>query len=1614
MALPLEPWPHGPDTEDCKDDENFVDAHGYRCYEWVGYAPCLESIISYGWAAAEGRAVEDRCPRACARCKLKVPLISEERRALEGLVSLGFIGNTSGGGDPRPLWNLSADPCTSSSDDGGGWPGVSCDPSDTGRVIGLNLVPASIPGINGRLDRILRAVHGFELSALVAGNTPLLSGTLPADIDQLLGGNRSLTTLELHNFSLSGTMPPAITRLTRLTYCAAYFQARLSGRIPPDLALLTGADVIDFDDVPKLSGRVPELPVNSLRVLFLGGSEDEPSRLSGTISNAISGSGLLETVHLLQMPEISGTLPRELHLLAQLSRLRITNSRISGTLVNSFKTMSNLELLEISDDQDRMSGTLSREFASKLKTLELDIARLSGTLPDLNLTISGSGPDGGAALEHLAMKGSASLSGTLPCSWSGFDKLQSLQLERNNGVEGTLCVSFGSWQTLQTLSFKNMNGLSGTIPPESLRNMDRLVQFELSKLDKVSGRVPDYIDELVNLQYFELRELPRLSGTVPVVNNRRLAKHGSNISYPLRSLSLIDLPHLSGRLPPELFRWSNLNDLNVALLGDEATGKVSGSFPEELSRLSELRSLRVQGMRLSGTLPAAWGGWDRRPFPPAWASHATELFKETLRYNTDRRYCARSDFAKLNSLNLRGNALSERAGAALGTLATLPGLVELDLSNNKLFGSVLQQDTLAMCMAHLDPSLGGPLPRLVSVFQVLSIMKLNGNQIELVPGMEEKKKFASAFGADNLNILLLNSNNLKQLGFYRTAAGPLTVNVSDNPEMVGFDLPFWAEVNLNTWSSVASRPHLACAGMAPSADFETSGGPFAGVTKTWHVDPEFDGFQRCVCERGFERIERRNGSASPRCEPCPANTFMALHGADRFGVSSVRVRDMRNDRCTPCPDNSETDGTGATSSSQCECLTGYTRYGDCSNYCVKVDRAFSSVLNYSPVSCSERSNNGTESTATIMLVQRGFWRANRSATEVYECPDSAACLGETATFNSSGPENIAASNGCAPYSSGPVCAACVPSTFQSEPGRCQPCPDPGETIGALVGILAGIVVFLALFAAAYRVAKRRWVQQKQRHWSREQEALHINRFKAGWKSGFILLGYFQVISQYPLVLKVLWPTEVQSTLQAFDVVNLNIFDVSALRCLTSVNYLGEMVTSISFGFALIILVVAQAVAALWLPRRANAEAAPDDRRRRRVDRLWRRPAFKWPMRILYISHTSVSTKTLRLYACSPFASTSYLTADVRVVCSSREWEQVAYGWGIAACAVILVGFPLFLVLIGFAEHAATSHGGRDKRGSSAARRRARRPSRWHPKLHEYEQRKGTGAANARATSKEDATATTTTTAAASTSTAADAAATTTTALRGGGGAALHEHPVHFGSLYRSSMFWYAGLDKIRKVLSTSAPLLLADRDQVSQLVFACAVNILFFAATAALDPFKENVHRRLANTCQFSLVLVLVLLIGAVISPSAADLAASAWSTAVIIVMFVPPVCAAMLLFASSEVQLARRVVYRRVTTGSFGSLGEFIARSSVASIAPEEDVGPAAERDNAAGRGGGRGGAVAGRDDAELALSPLSMPREELAAGKLGRPLELTSNPYVRRRTGAVARGEKVAEVFV
>ncbi|XP_010925350.1 uncharacterized protein [Elaeis guineensis] len=585
-----------------------------------------------------------------------------------------------------PSWDPShPNPCS--------WQGVTCSPQ--GRVISL-----SLPNTFLNLSYIppeLSSLTSLQLLNLSSAN---ISGPIPPSI----GALSSLRFLDLSSNSLSGPIPSQLGSLSSLQFLLLNSN-HLSGLIPPTLANLSALQVLCLQD-NLLNGSIPShlRSLLSLQQFRIGGNPYLTGRippqlgllanlttfgaaatgLSGPIPSEFGNLVSLQTLALYDT-DISGSIPPELGLCSELTNLYLHMNKITGSIPPELGKLQKLTSLLLWGNA--IAGPIPAELSncSSLVVLDLSANKLSGEIPGELGRL--------AVLEQLHLSDNM-LTGPIPVKLSNCSSLTTLQLDKN-ALSGPIPWQIGDLKALQCL-FLWGNSISGAIPP-SFGNCTELYALDLSK-NRLTGTIPDEIFSLKKLSKLLLLgnsltgELPKSVANCQSLVRLRLGENQLSGEIPkeigkLQNLVFLDLytNQFHGKLPAELA------NITVLELLDVHNNHITGEIPPQLGELMNLEQLDLSHNSFTGEIPSSFGNFSYLNKLMLNNNMLTGSLPKSIR-----------NLQKLTLLNLSANSLSGPIPPEIGSLTSLT--IDLDLSSNRFVGEIPQEMSSLTQLQSLDLS----------------------------------------------------------------------------------------------------------------------------------------------------------------------------------------------------------------------------------------------------------------------------------------------------------------------------------------------------------------------------------------------------------------------------------------------------------------------------------------------------------------------------------------------------------------------------------------------------------------------------------------------------------------------------------------------------------------------------------------------------------------------------------------------------------------------------------------------------------------------------------------------------------------------------------------------
>jgi DNA-binding beta-propeller fold protein YncE/Leucine-rich repeat (LRR) protein len=257
----------------------------------------------------------------------------------------------------------------------------------------------------------LVALYNSTIGANWTNKNNWLTGQVGGWYGITVTGNR-VTSIDLVNNNLTGTIPPQIGNLTALTQINIGTNS-ISGSIPKEIGNLTSLQFLRLYQ-NQLTGSIPAEVANltSLRNLILF-----KNKLSGTIPSGIWNNTSIQNIFISDN-QFTGTIPAAIGNLTNLFQFIISNNQFTGSLPPEIGNLS-ITGISVQVDHNQLSGTIPSTVGNMANLFYLDLS-------------------------------SNNFSGGIPSTFSNLSKLESLNVANNNFTD------FPDLSALSTLTALNL------------------------------------------------------------------------------------------------------------------------------------------------------------------------------------------------------------------------------------------------------------------------------------------------------------------------------------------------------------------------------------------------------------------------------------------------------------------------------------------------------------------------------------------------------------------------------------------------------------------------------------------------------------------------------------------------------------------------------------------------------------------------------------------------------------------------------------------------------------------------------------------------------------------------------------------------------------------------------------------------------------------------------------------------------------------------------------------------------------------------------------------------------------------------------------------------------
>ncbi|XP_027364712.1 receptor-like protein EIX1 [Abrus precatorius] len=448
--------------------------------------------------------------------------------------------------------------------------------------------------------------------------------------------------------------------------------------------------------------------------------------LDGSIPTYIEALSELTALHL-SNNQLHGSIPTTLGRLSSLLELDLSSNHLNGSIPDSLGRLSSLGVLDLSNNH--LSGSIPKSLEKLANLMILKVANnsLTGTVPKIHL-------------------------GThFPLWLQSEEQVSTLDIS-NNQIGGSIPKDFGHYLPhLYKLNFQN-NLIKGSIP-DSLCKMEMLFYLDLST-NRLSGEIPNCWGN----QAFSILNLAsnQLSGAIPSsfgnlsvgwlnLSNNSLQGEPFQALKRIGRLMILDLGvnQLSGEIPS----WWVVKTFPILENLRLRQNMFSGDIPTSICHLPYLQILDLADNNFSGSIPPCIGNLKGMVKNAETAPYETALapIEATL-----------PEAAMLPKEQWDNEGFKQvLKGFEQDYTKTLQYLVNIDLSNNSLIGSIPEGFTSLSGLIGLNLSLNqlsGKIPSNIQQMKSLESIDFSNNHLlGPIP--------TSMSNMDNLGFLNLSNNN---------------------------------------------------------------------------------------------------------------------------------------------------------------------------------------------------------------------------------------------------------------------------------------------------------------------------------------------------------------------------------------------------------------------------------------------------------------------------------------------------------------------------------------------------------------------------------------------------------------------------------------------------------------------------------------------------------------------------------------------------------------------------------------------------------------------------------------------------------------------------------------
>ncbi|KAJ0988661.1 hypothetical protein J5N97_007017 [Dioscorea zingiberensis] len=383
----------------------------------------------------------------------------------------------------------------------------------------------------------------------------------------------SLTSLDLQKNDLRGVLPEWLGKLRNLQVLD------LSYNSIQELEFLDLSNTSIFGKIPTWFWNVSK-NLKLLNISF--------NKIEGQLPNYLPIGGLSDVD--MRSNLLTGSLP---HLPSLITTLVLSDNQFSGPIPPSFcDSQQDTVIVYLSLSNNNLSGQIPTSMGEILSLEVLDLSRnkLDGSIPESLQNL--------AELKALALEYN-SLSGSIPPYIGSFQNLQTLHLGHNQ-LSGSIPPSLQNCSSLHTLDLGG-NLLDGLIPSWFAWSLPELRILGL-RYNKFSGQLPPQLSNMSSLQVLDLAH-NYFEGPIPLsFGNFKAMTSSPKVNQNLLVGNYYQ-EHFSMQYSSTDHELLFSNTLSLVISIDLSRNKLSGHFPETMTKLAGLLVLDLSDNRLNGEIP---------------------------------------------------------------------------------------------------------------------------------------------------------------------------------------------------------------------------------------------------------------------------------------------------------------------------------------------------------------------------------------------------------------------------------------------------------------------------------------------------------------------------------------------------------------------------------------------------------------------------------------------------------------------------------------------------------------------------------------------------------------------------------------------------------------------------------------------------------------------------------------------------------------------------------------------------------------------------------------------------------------------------------------------------